>query len=449
MNPLKTYRSWWGSIFLSPRLFPVILGLALLYVLSYFFSWLYPIAWVSSFLLPIWLLIEYAVLWLSPDPEAERFLPQRFSNGDDNEVILVFRNKSSFRLKAEVLDEVPPQFQWRDFHLTFQIHPGKEETRKYLLKPLERGVYTFGKLRVFYSWGAGFLQRRLSYGTTTEIAVYPSFLQLRRYELLAAHQRLHEIGVKKIRRPGQNKEFEKISEYQMGDDFRQINWKATARRDKLMINLFQDERSQAVYSLIDTGRVMQSPFAGMTLLDYAINASLMISFVAVQKYDKAGLIYFDHKQVHIVPAEKRQGQMHRIQEELYRLDTDFMESDYERMAIQLRRAIPQRSLLILYTQFDSVSSMQRRLPYLRSLARNHVLLVVLFRNTEIQRVSQSSSSSLQGVYLKTLAEKFELERELITEELRREGIYSLLTEPANLNIGLINRYLELKSGGVI
>ena len=168
------------------------------------------------------------------------------------------------------------------------------KTISYFLRPVKRGEYSFGAVNVFASSPIGLVSRRYQFSQNKMVPVYPSYIQMRKYELLAISNRLTDTGIKKIRRVGQHTEFERIREYVPGDDYRTINWKASARKSHLMVNNYQDERSQQVYALIDKGRAMQMPFNGMSLLDYAINASLVISNIAIKKSDKAVLITFQH-----------------------------------------------------------------------------------------------------------------------------------------------------------
>lgn len=257
------------------------------------------------------------------------------------------------------------------------------------------------------------------------------------------------MGIKKMRRIGQNQEFELIKEYVSGDDFRTVNWKATARRSRLMINQFQDERSQQVYSLIDKGRAMQMPFAGMSLLDYAINASLVISNIAIKKADRAGLITFQDKIGSVLPASKRNNQISAIQEVLYNQKTAYLETDFSVLYATIRKAISQRSLLLLFTNFESVFSLQRQLPYLINLARQHLLVVIFFENTELRQLVEENAESLREIYNQTVAERFSFEKKLIVRELHKHGIQSILTAPEKLTVNTINKYLELKARNLI
>ncbi|MCH8903914.1 MAG: DUF58 domain-containing protein, partial [Bacteroidetes bacterium] len=277
------------------------------------------------------------------------------------------------------------------------------------------------------------------------VTVYPSYMQMRKYEVFAISNRLSDYGIKKIRRIGFNYEFDQIKKYVQGDDFRTINWKATARHTDLMVNQYQDERSQNIFCAINMGRVMKMPFEGMTLLDYSINSSLVLLNIALKKGDKAGLITFNERIDSVLPASMKGGQINKIMETLYHQKTGFLESSYENLYATLRQKIKQRSLLILFSNFESVSSLKRELPYLRLINRKHLLVVVFFQNTEIKNVIEKDSKNLEQVYVKTIAYKFQYEKKLIVKELHQNGIHAILTSPQNLTIDTINKYLEIKA----
>ncbi|MNT19962.1 hypothetical protein D3C72_1552520 [compost metagenome] len=244
-------------------------------------------------------------------------------------------------------------------------------------------------------------------------------------------------------------EFEQIKEYVQGDDIRTLNWKATAKKNSLMVNQFQDEKSQSIYMAIDKGRVMKMPFNGLSLLDYAINATLVLSNVILKKQDKAGMFAFSKRVENRVVAEKRSSQMHQILESLYNIKTDFFESDYSRLYADIKKNINHRSLIILYTNFETLDSLHRQLPYLKGIAKSHLLVVVFFQNTELNEIINSKAVTVQEVYDKVIAEKFAFEKRLIVNELKKYGIYSVLTQPENLTLDTINKYLEIKARGIL
>jgi len=395
-------------------------------------------------------LIDLLVLFISKNPVfGIRFVSERLSNGDQNEIRVHLENKYSFKTYNVVIDELPVQFQKRDIEFHLQMKPGQSKILSYYIRPVKRGKYHFGALNVFSSSPIGLVKRRFRFSQEKEVPVYPSYLQLHKYEIMSFSQRLSELGIKKIRKLGHNIEFEQIKEYVQGDDFRTINWRATARTNNLMVNTYQDERSQQVYSLIDKGRAMRLPFEGMTLLDYAINASLVLSNVAIKKHDKSGIITFHQHVGTVLPASNRSQQMSLILETLYNQKTSFKESDFSRLFTTIRSKLSHRSLLLLFTNFETVSGMERQLSYLRKLAISHVLVIIFFENTTLRELIEKPIEKLRGIYHKAIAEKYLLEKKMISKILISHGIHTILTSPQDLNIKVINKYLEFKSRGVI
>lgn len=381
--------------------------------------------------------------------KGERILPEKFSNGDENPVNLVINNYYTFTVNVTIIDEIPEQFQVRDFSILRKLDASSTQEIQYKLRPVERGEYLFGTLNIYVTSVFGLISRRFISEDNAKVPTYPSFMQLRKYDLMAISNNLHQYGIKKIRKIGHTMEFEQIKDYVLGDDLRTINWKATAKRNQLMVNQFQDEKSQPVYSIIDKGRVMKMPFEGLTLLDYAINAALVISNVALKKQDKAGILAFSKKVENIVVAERRTSQMNLILETLYNVSTDYHESDYSRLYADVKRNINQRSLMLLYTNFETLDSLHRQLPYLKGIAKSHLLVVIFFKNTELNTIITKKAETVKQAYDKVIAEKFVFEKRLIVNELQKYGIQSILTSPQDLTIDTINKYLEIKARGLL
>jgi len=380
---------------------------------------------------------------------ARRNVADRLSNGDDNPITIYLENRYSFQVKVEVVDEIPHQFQRRDVLFRAGLPAFSEKQIHYDLRPVRRGEYEFGYVSVFVQTPLNLLKRRFRFEEPRITAVYPSFLQMRQYALLAVANRLSEVGVKRIRKVGHSMEFDQVRSYVPGDDRRSVNWKASARRGEMMVNAYQDEKQQTVYCLIDKGRTMQSPFEGLTLLDYAINATLVLSNIALLKEDKAGLITFSDTMGQIVAADRRSGHLQKLMEVLYRQKTKFLETDFERLSVAVRHQIKQRSLLLLFTNFETLEALQRQLSYLRRLAKDHLLVVILFENTETKQLINTPAKDVEQIYLKTIAQQFFYEKKKITTELNRYGIQSILTSPQQLSVNTINKYLELKDRGAL
>lgn len=438
------------SLYIHTRFFYYLSILVASFVLSYWLPWLYPISWLLTFLLLVLFFLDIYLLFKTPKGiTASREVPKKLSNGDYNSLTVFVSSKYPFKIQVVIIDELPIQFQKRDFSYTVSLYKGEKKSFSYGLKPLERGNYLFGHLMVFASSPLRFIKRRYTFEKDRSAPVYPSIIQMQRYDFLAISNRLTEIGVKKIRRIGHTQEFEQIKEYVPGDDFRTINWKATAKKRQLMVNQYQDERSQPIYSLIDVGRVMKMPFNGLKLVDYAINATLAFSNVALKRKDKTGMLTFSNEVRNFVPAAQKITHLNTILETLYAIDTDFYETDFGRLYGQIKRKVTHRSLLLLYTNFEHISAVKRQLPYLLALNKQHLLVVIFFENTELEELVSTNAEDIQSIYHKTIAEKFILEKRRIQKELNNYGIQTILTKPEQLTLNTINKYLEIKARGLL
>ena len=454
-------------MYLRRRFYLLLLAVALITGAGFGFAPLYTVGRWLTLLLFIATLTDVVLLWRKQAITAERRLSSRFSNGDDNPVTISVESTYFFTVRTEIIDELPFQFQCRDFRLLlFTSSPSTsspsssspfcwlcsgsaaapaKSTWQYSLRPTRRGVYSFGHVLVFVATRLGLVERRYKCAEPCDVSVYPSYQKLHQYELMAISRNLQEPGIKRIRRIGNNTEFEHIRDYLKGDDYRTVNWRATARLSRPMVNVYQDERSQQIFCVIDKGRVMQQAFQGMTLLDYAINASLALSFVAMRKEDRAGLITFADKTDTFVGADRRPGHINKLMETLYAEQTDFEETDFSALSVAVGRHISKHSLLVLYTNFMGQVSLQRQLPFLQQIARRHRLLVVFFEDVELQQFIDSPIHNDEERSQHEVAEKFAAEKQLISATLRQHGILSLLTTPQALTVDVINRYIAIRS----
>lgn len=426
------------------------MGIIVCFVTAQFIPSLYKACWLLLYITLGFIAVDFLLLFASNQRfTAHRKTPEKFSNGDENPVVIEMESGYSFPVSIKVIDEIPEQFQVRNFEIKRKVSAGTKDSFEYFLRPVERGEYYFGSLNVYVSSPLHLVCRRFIFDSGAMVPTYPSFIQLKKYDLMAFSNKLFQYGLKKIRRIGHTMEFEQIKDYVSGDDLRTINWKATAKKNQLMVNQFQDERSQNVYMVIDKGRVMKMPFNGLSLLDYAINSTLVLSNIILKKQDKAGMFTFSKKVENHVAAERRSSQMQRILETLYNVKTNFFESDFGRLYGDIKKNVNQRSLILLYTNFETVDSLKRQLPYLKGIAHNHLLVVVFFENSELDQLINGKVKNVQEVYDQVIAEKLAFEKRLIVNELKKYGIHSVLTKPENLTIESINKYLEIKARGIL
>ena len=438
------------NLYINNRFFYLLFGVGIIYILAFFFPMLMWLGHGFLILMIIATIVDILMLFHQKNGLlAQRILPEKMSNGDDNEIKIDIKNNYFFPLKTKVIDEIPFQFQIRDFLIQKKIKSGKNSYFQYTLKPKERGEYHFGNLNIYAVSPIGLVAKRFTFQKDDTLPSYPSFVHLRKYELMALQNEFLLGGIKKIRKLGHTMEFEQIREYVQGDDMRTINWKATSKQSKLMVNQYQDEKSQRIYMLIDKGRTMQMPFNGLSLLDYSINATMALSHIILKKGDRAGMMTFSKKTENRVPADNKSGHLKKISEALYNIQTNFYESDFSRLYQDLKMHMNQRSLVLMFSNFETLDALNRQLKYLRGIAKNHLLVVVFFKNSELQNLIHSNPENMQEIYDEIIAEKFEFEKKLIIQELRKYGIYTVYTAPENLNIEVINKYLEIKARGIL
>ena len=438
------------SIFFTPRFFIAGGILVILFGFGFYFPFIYYLTKIALYIFILLTIADIVFLYSSRDGiKSERVVPERFSNGDENPVQLNVESGYRYDVDLTIIDDIPDQFQMRNFRINTWLKKFQKIEKTYYIRPVKRGEYVFGKINFLVKSKIGFAERKISGGEEQKVKVYPAFLQMRQFELMAISNRLTEFGVKQIRKMGQSMEFEQIRQYVLGDDYRLINWKATARKNSLMVNQYTDEKSQNVYSMIDMGRTMKMPFRGMSLVDYAINSTLVLSDIAVMKQDKAGLLSFSNQISSFLPASKRPGQLNKIMELLYKSETGFLECDYEKAAIYFTRKVRQRSLVVLYTNFETISSMRRNMRYLSSIARYHLMVVVIFKNTEMNDLLESTPKKLKDIYYQVTGEQLAFEKLQIINELNKRGIQTIYTAPENLSAETINKYIEIKSRRLI
>ncbi|HYC86896.1 MAG TPA: DUF58 domain-containing protein [Chryseosolibacter sp.] len=438
------------NLYLPGRFFWIMSAIVVSLMLAYAFPPVFAFSKAALVLFAVVCVIDTILLFnRNVRIEVTRDAPQVLSLGDQNRIHLQLVNKSARKLWITLVDELPEQFQLRNFHLDMSIEAGSAYQTAYDLRPVTRGEYSFGDIHLFLTTTIGLIRRRITAPLAVDIPVYPSIIQMKKYELKTFARLATEYGVKNVRRIGHSYEFEHIKQYIRGDDYRSINWKATGRRAQLMVNQYEDEKSQQVYSIIDKSRVMHMPFHGLSLFDYAVNASLVISNIALGKQDKAGLVTFAETPKALIKADRSRLQLKKILETLYKEKEGVVEANYESLYMALRKLVNGRSLLFLYTNFETTYALQRVLPQLRKLNDQHLLVVVFFENTEITTSTSTNITSLEDIYTQITAETYTLGKIQIAQQLRQFGIFTILTRPENLTVATINKYLELKSRGLI
>lgn len=438
------------NLYLTTRFFILFGGIIGLFVFSFSVPFLFPLA-QTVLVLAIILVATDAMLLFNKSIaiKCRRRLPKVLSLGDSSLIKIELHNQSKQKLKIQLIDELPFLFQKRDFDIRLEMQSDEEQEVTYEIRPLERGEYEFGKINMFLETMLGLVRRRMQHDFPMSIAVYPSIVQMKKYELRAFDRISNLQGIKKIRKLGHSYEFEQIKNYVRGDDVRSINWKASSRYANLMVNQYEDERAQQVYCIIDKSRAMHMPFEGLSLMDYAINTTLVMSNIALQKHDRAGLLTFSDKIGNTIKAERKANQLNKILAALYKEQHRNNEANFELLFHSARKLIKGRSLLLLFTNFESQYALDRVLPILRRINNLHLLVVVFFENTEVKEFVKTKVTTTEDIYLQTIAQKYLSEKEQMVQKLRQYGVQAVLTSPEDLSVNTINKYLELKARGLI
>lgn len=411
---------------------------------------MFQVGQIALVSLGVFLLLDILILYAAKTPvRASRPIVQRMNLGDPHIVTIQLTSGSMQPYFVTVYDETPVEMQARGLSFSGMLGAKEKLIFSYSFTPTKRGAYHWGETHVFLRTMLSLVKRRIIFSTHDSTAVYPSVAQMKKYAFEVFHHQSHQRGIKKMRRLGNNNEFEQIKPYVQGDELRSLNWKATSRKNELMVNQYQEERSQNIYAIIDKSRSMAHSFEGMSLLDYAINSTLVFSNIALRKGDKPGLVTFSDKIGSKLAANSGQRQLQLIIDLLYNERTHFNEANYDLLFQAIRQHIRTRSLLMLYTNFDTEQAMRRALPLLKRLARTHLLVVVFFENTHLHEVVIEKPRTERDIYVSAVAEDVINIKRRIALELNRNGIHTVLTKPDDLNVHTINKYLEFKSRGMI
>lgn len=434
------------SLYLTNRFFVALAACVVVMCFGMLFTPLFWAGQAGVFLLVAGVLIESILLfWKRDIVTFKRALPAKLSNGDDNKIQFAVNNLSANKLNAKLVEDFPEQLQLHDWNMEFKLQPNKKHRLSYTVHPTERGEYQWQGSQLFLETDRfRLVARRCVFRTDEVIPCYPSFEQFKEIRISALVNQYNEANATMIRKIGQSLEFEQIKNYVAGDDFRHINWKASAKQGKMMLNQYQEERSQDIYAVIDLGRNMQQSFDGQTLLDYSINASLALTKTVLSVKDKVGLITYSGSECTVLPPRSDVNQFRKINEKLYNISSDFQESGMEKLYRFVRYRIRQRGLFVIFSNFDTIQSLHRNLPYLRAIAKYHLVLLVVFENSELESFANETARDVKEIYDKTMAKHLLFQKRLIAKEVGKYGIQSLITKPEMLSSELLNKYLNIK-----
>ncbi len=393
------------------------------------------------------LLVAGLTVLLSAGPRdltITRRLPQHLSLGATNQVGWEIRNASGMALHFEMTEDLPETIQRDAARMTATILPRATAELCYGVTPLRRGRYEFGDIHVRWRLQLGLLVRQMRIKLCDEVKVYPNVANLARYELAAMRHRTAEVGLAPVKRRGRGRVFESLREYVPGDDPADAAWKATARHGRLMTRNFETERSQNILIVLDCGRLMLPQVDQLSRLDHAINASLLLSYVAMKQGDYIGLVAFSDKVESYVPPVKGRAALARMNEALYRLEAVPREPDYDRVCKFLALRHRKRSLIVILTDVIDKDASSMLLAYTARFARYHLPLCVTMRNLQVEGMAAAEPKSVAECYSKAVALRILARRTDALGRMKQSGVDVLDVDPRQLTPQLLNRYLLLK-----
>lgn len=417
-----------------------------------------PLLWLALvyFLVVVGLVAADLLLTTRPDQiEVERIHDTKLSLGADNLITVLLANRSKYPLRFTLRDEYPYQFPTDATFVTGEVRPYDIFEARYHVRPFQRGDYHFGNVNLRYRSLFRTFIRQARYPIGADVKVYPNVLEVRKYDLLARKGLLFELGLRQARVFGTGTEFERLREYNTDDEFRRINWKATARRGKAIAAEYETERSQYVVSVIDTGRLMRSPVGNplqgttqsLARLDYVINTALLLSYVASLKGDHIGMLTFADEVGTYLNPRRGKAQFYRMLEALYNVQFQSVEADYARALGYLSLKNKRRSLVVVFTDLVTLDAARPLIANMARLAKRHLPLCVTISDPNVTRLAGQPARGSDGVYQRAVAEMLLDERRVVLDTLNRSGVLTLDVPADKLTVSVINTYLELKGRG--
>ncbi|MGO8749683.1 MAG: DUF58 domain-containing protein [Thermoguttaceae bacterium] len=374
----------------------------------------------------------------------QRRLPEHLSLGTTNQVGWDIRNLASSPVRLELTEDLPEAVQREVPDVAATILPRASAELRYGVRPTRRGRYEFGDIFVRWHVQLGLLIRQKRIRARDAVKVYPNVTNLARYEIAAQRHRRTEVGLMPVRLRGRGSMFESLREYVRGDDLADVAWKASARHGRLITRNYETERSQNVLVVLDCGRLMVPQVDELSRLDCAINASLLLSYVAMKQGDYIGLVAFSDRIEAYVPPVKGRAALCRMNEALYRLEARLRESNYEQVCRFLALRHRKRSLIVILTDVIDKNASSMLLAYTAHFARSHLPLCITLRNLQVERLAAAEPHGVPDCFSKTVALQMLARRSEALARMRQSGVDVLDVDPRHLTPQLLNRYLLLK-----
>ena len=383
-------------------------------------------------------------------PRAKHFTAERETSRiasllKKQKVVLTITYKGPLSVHLTAKDDVPQQFQAVPEQFEMDLEPRSRTTVHYEMEPTQRGSFRMDTVYLKVDSRLRFWKKIIKLPAHVAISVYPDMKQLAEYALLARTNRLSLVGVRRTRKVGQDHDFERLRDYTRDDNYKHIDWRSTARRRKLTVREFQTSQSQRIIFMVDCGRMMTNEADGISLLDHAFNAMLMLGFVALRQGDSVGAILFSDRVHKYVPPKSGASQMNHLLHASYDQFPELVESRYDEAFMHLRTNCRKRSLVVLITNvIDEVNSHQVE-QYLTTLVGRHLPLGVLLRDERLFDAADNERMYGSDLFRAAAAAEILTWRHHVLTDLSHKGVLALDVFAEDLTANLVNQYLEIKA----
>ena len=391
--------------------------------------------------------IDFALVYLSTNHgiHVSRDLPKTCSLGVPLSSELTVENRTALTLAGAVCDDLPENFKSSPTQHTLRLPPMGRMTAERKLTPQRRGAFKLEHVYLRFTSPLKLWIRHLRLDVEHPLNVYPDMKQLSDYALLARTNRLSLIGVRRTRRIGQDNEFERLRDYTRDDNYRHIDWRSTARRRKLTVRQFQSDQSQRVIFLLDCGRMMTNERGGYSLLDHALNSTLMMAYVALSQGDSVGMLCFSDTIHSYIPPRGGSSQMNRLIQAGFDQFPKLVESRYDQAFLYLSSHCKRRSLVVLATNVIDEVNAGAVVDYLGNINGQHLPLGVLLRDREMFEAADAPEGDTFQMYRAAAAADILLWRDQVLKDLTHRGVLVVDAFPDELTAPLVNQYLEVKA----
>lgn len=391
-------------------------------------------------------LADYFISRQDREIYVDRIGDNRLSIYEKEAISIIVYNKGQRRLYVELKDEIPEvHFKTEEKIMKGFVEPHEKREFQYFITPTKRGAFVFRNIHVRYEGRLKLCMKMYRVDLSREYKVYPNLKNLRKYRLSITNNRMLKQGQRNLKMLGRGTSFESLREYVTGDEYRKINWKATAREGKPIVNQYEPEKNQHVHMLIDTGRPMSYTVRGYRKLDLVVNTALILSDIVNQNGDQSGLLLFNTDVKTMIMPGKGAAHRNKLLDTLYHIDHTNLTSNYEDAFYHFKRKERHRSIVFLFTDFETLEEAESMLRVLPVISRNNLLILMIIKNESLEAIGAQEVKNKEDMFNKGVALELINERRRIISLLNRRGIMCTEVEAENLELSAVNKYIQVKN----